>query len=652
MNETLTLEQRKEQFALSAANQKPRIVICAGTGCVAGGSLKIYDRFVEVLTERGLDVAVSLEPEGKQGRNNEGIHSTRFSPDVQRKEQGDYAMIETGCQGFCQMGPLVTLQPQDILYVKVKIEDVEEIVEKSIIGGEYIERLLYTYPDKDETVREMHKIPFYKLQNRLTLGLCGNIDVHNLNEYIYNGGYFQARRAVREMDSKQICDEMLASGLKGRGGAGFPTGRKWDLTRLNESNVKYVICNGDEGDPGAFMDRCLMEGNPHAVLEGMMISAQAIEAEHGYIYVRMEYPLAVKRLKSAIREAQEAGILGNDIFGSGKKFDIKIKEGAGAFVCGEESALIASIEGKRGMPTLKPPFPAENGLFGKPTAVNNVETLATVPLILQMGSDKYSKLGTETAKGTKTFALTGHVANTGLIEVPFGTTLREIVGEIGGGVTNDHGTLCGCDFKAVQIGGPSGGCLTQKHLDLPLDYDNLQKVGAMVGSGGLVVMNQSTCMVKIARYFMQFTQNESCGKCVVCREGTRQMLNLLDDIIGGRADENTIPLLEELAGTVKAGSLCALGKTAPNPVLSTLNYFRDEYMAHVNDKRCPTGSCEELATYRIIPEKCKGCSLCAKKCPVEAISGEIKKPFVIDAEKCIKCGVCVSSCKFDAIVKG
>jgi len=629
MPEKLTLEQRSAQYEETASHQKPRIVICAGTGCVAGGAYKIFDHFRQVLKDRGLDVSVALE-----------------------SEHGDYALIQSGCQGFCQMGPLVTLQPQMILYTKVQNEDVEEIVDKTLVGGEYIQRLLYKCPDSGDSIEDMAKIPFYSMQKRLTLGLCGNIDVHDINEYIYHGGYFQARRAVREMDPKAICDEMLASGLRGRGGAGFPTGRKWDLTRQNESDVKYVICNGDEGDPGAFMDRCIMEGNPHVVLEGMIIAAQAVHGTHGYVYVRMEYPLAVRRLREALDQARNAGILGDNIFGSGKNFDIEIKEGAGAFVCGEESALIASIEGKRGMPTIKPPFPAEKGLFGKPSAVNNVETLATVPLILQMGAGEYSKLGTETAKGTKTFALTGHVANTGLIEVPFDITLRQIVGHIGGGVTNNDGSLCGCDFKAVQIGGPSGGCLTQEHLDMALDYDNLHKVGAMVGSGGLVVMNQSTCMVKIARYFMQFTQNESCGKCVVCREGTLQMLALLDDIIEGRATLDTLSLLEELAHVVVTSSLCALGKSAPNPVLSTLRYFRDEYLAHIVDKHCPTGECESLATYTIIPENCKGCTLCAKKCPVDAISGEVKKPFVIDGEKCIKCGVCVDSCKFAAIVKG
>jgi NADH-quinone oxidoreductase subunit F len=498
----------------------------------------------------------------------------------------------------------------------------------------------------------MDEIPFYQKQQRTGLKLCGLIDAQDIDEYIANGGYFMARKAYLDMSPQEICKTILDSGLRGRGGGGFPTGKKWELTRIQENEVKYVICNGDEGDPGAFMDRCLMEGNPHSVLEGMLIAAKAVGATEGYIYVRTEYPLAVKRLKKATEDARATGILGENIFNSGMNFDIHVMEGAGAFVCGEETALIASIEGKRGMPTPKPPFPAESGLFGKPTVINNVETLACVPIVMQMGPEAYASIGTATSKGTKTFALTGHVMNTGLIEVPFGSTLRQIIGDIGGGVVNDDGTVCGLDFKAVQIGGPSGGCLTKEHLDLPLDYENLKEVGAMVGSGGLVVMNQQTCMVKIARFFMQFTQSESCGKCVVCREGTRQMLNLLDDIIEGRATGETITLLEELAETVKIGSLCGLGKTAPNPILSTLKYFREEYNAHVYEKRCPTSRCDALKKYIIDPVKCKSCSICSRKCPVGAIEGAKGVPYTIDPAKCIKCGVCVDVCKFDAVSIG
>jgi len=590
--------------------------------------MKIYDQLIKVTKNRGLNINITMEKE----------------------EKADYSLTVSGCQGFCQMGPLVTIYPQHILYVKVSPDDIEEIIDKTIINGEIVDRLVFTHPDSGKHIPRVEDIPFYSRQHRLTLGLSGSLDVYNIDDYISHDGYFMARKAVFDMSDKEICDEILASGLRGRGGAGFPTGRKWDLTRVNESDVKYVICNGDEGDPGAFMDRCVLEGNPHAVLEGMIIAAQAIHATKGVIYVRMEYPLAVERLRQAIRAAEDAGILGDDIFGSGRQFNISIMEGAGAFVCGEETALIASIEGKRGMPTLRPPFPALKGLFGKPTAINNVETLATVPMIMRMGAKVYSELGTQDSKGTKTFALTGHVANTGLIEVPFGTTLREIIGTIGGGVMNDDGSLCGVNFKSVQIGGPSGGCLTQEHIDMPLDYSHLAAAGAMVGSGGLVVMNQNTCMVKIARYFMQFTQNESCGKCVPCREGTRQMLALLDEIIAGRATMDTLALLEELALGVKTSSLCALGKTAPNPVLSTLRYFRDEYLAHVVDKKCPSGNCEELRTYIIVPDKCKSCSICAKQCPVGAISGQKGVPYTIDNAACVKCGVCKDACKFNAIV--
>ncbi|MDD6307984.1 MAG: NADH-ubiquinone oxidoreductase-F iron-sulfur binding region domain-containing protein [Clostridia bacterium] len=624
----INFEERKKQYLAAMEEYKARIVVCGGTGCMANGSGEILEKFKTVVKEKGLSITVALE-----------------------KEKTDFILKTSGCQGFCQMGPLVTLYPQGILYVHVKAEDVEEIVERTLLKGEIIERLLYKEND-GTTIAEMQKIPFYDKQKRTTLELCGRIDALDIDEYIAHGGYEMAKKAVLEMTDDEICDEILASGLRGRGGGGFPTGRKWALTKVHKNDTKYVICNGDEGDPGAFMDRCVMEGNPHSVIEGMIIAACAIGGTDGYIYVRAEYPLAVVRLQIAVEAARKAGILGKNIFGSDMNFDINIMEGAGAFVCGEETALIHSIEGMRGMPTSKPPFPAEKGLFGKPTVINNVETLATIPIIMQMGAEKYAAIGSENANGTKTFALTGHVAHTGLIEVPLGTTLRQIIEEIGGGVMNDDGTLCGTDFKAVQIGGPSGGCLTQEHLDLPLDYDHLKSVGAMIGSGGLVVMNQQTCMVSIARFFMQFTQNESCGKCVLCREGTKQMLELLDDIIEGRGTAETLELLESLARTVQAGSLCALGKTAPNPVLSTLKYFRKEYEAHIFENKCPAGRCEAFANYAIDPEKCKSCSLCARKCPVEAISGEKGVPYTIDTDKCIKCGACIGNCKFGAVYKG
>ena len=454
------------------------------------------------------------------------------------------------------------------------------------------------------------------------------------------------------MSPEQICKEILDSGLRGRGGAGFPTGRKWDLTRVQPGPKKYVICNGDEGDPGAFMDRSVLEGNPHSVIEGMIIAAKAIGADEGFVYVRTEYHLAVERMKNAIKKATEIGVLGENLFGSGFNFTLHVMEGAGAFVCGEETALIASVEGKRGMPKPKPPFPAQHGLYGKPTVINNVETLSTVPLIIRDGAAYYKTIGVETSTGTKTFAITGHVKNTGLIEVPFGTTLREILFDIAGGVTDDKGNISEDAFKAVQIGGPSGACLTKEHLDLPLDFDSLRKAGAMVGSGGLVVMNQTTCMVNVAKFFMQFTQNESCGKCVLCREGTKQMLMMLEDITEGRATEETIPLLEQLANAVRLGSLCALGKTAPNPVLSTLKYFRDEYDAHVKEKRCPSGTCTNLTKITIDQSKCIGCTACARKCPVGAIKGSLKQKHSIDQNVCVKCGVCVNTCKFGAVKRG
>lgn len=626
MSEAINLKQRAAEYQENTKDIKKRIIVCAGTGCMAGGAMKIIERFEEIIQSRGLNVALVID-----------------------KHEDGYQISGSGCQGFCQMGPLVTIYPDKLMYCKVKPDDVEEIIEKSVLADDVIDRLVFTHKATDKSYPKKDEMPFYKNQHRMVLAKCGNIDPNDINEYIAAGGYAQAEKAT-QMKAEDICSLMMDSGLKGRGGAGFPTGRKWDLTRINESDKKYIICNGDEGDPGAFMDRSVMEGNPHSVIEGMMIAAMAIGADEGYVYVRAEYPLAVKRIRKAVEAAKEAGILGDSIFGTDKAFTITVMEGAGAFVCGEETALIASIEGNRGMPTPKPPFPAQKGLFGKPTAINNVETLATVPIILEIGADKFKELGTETASGTKTFALTGHVVNTGLIEVPFGSTLRTIVYDIAGGVTDESGEVSPDGFKAVQIGGPSGGCLTQDHLDLPLDYQNLASIGAMVGSGGLVVMNQKTCMVEIARFFMEFTQNESCGKCVVCREGTKQMLEILTDITQGRATMEQLDLLEELAGVVRTASLCGLGKTAPNPVLQTLKYFRDEYVEHIVNKRCPAGQCQALKQYSIDPEKCIGCGACKRKCPVDAISGEKKQPHVIDTAKCIKCGACKDTCKFNAVL--
>lgn len=622
-----------KEYAENLKQVQRRVIVCAGTGCVANGSLKVYDQLAKELTVCGLTVTLELHHEAKPAAK-----STYIS--------------KSGCQGFCQMGPLVTILPENIFYIRVKPSDVEEIVHKTLVKGEVIQRLLYVDPATGRACKTQSDIPFYQKQKRFVLKACGHVDPEDIREYIYQGGYEAARGAVCFMQPKEICDEMSASGLRGRGGGGFPTGKKWDITLKQKNPKKYVICNGDEGDPGAFMDRSVMEGNPHSVIEGMIIAAKAIGADEGYVYVRTEYPLAVRRMRKAVEDARTLGLLGKNIFGSEFNFDLHVMEGAGAFVCGEETALIASIEGKRGMPSPKPPFPAQSGLWGKPTVINNVETLATVPLILHMGADSYKKMGTAGSPGTKTFALTGHVANTGLIEVPFGTSLRKIVYEIAGGVTAEDGTLCDKPFKAVQIGGPSGGCLTQDHLDIPMDFDSLKKVGAMVGSGGLVVMNNRTCMVAIARFFMQFTQNESCGKCVLCREGTKQMLALLDDIIEGKATEETLKILEDLAKAVQIGSLCGLGKTAPNPVLSTLRYFRDEYEAHVKYKYCPAGRCKALAKYSIDAALCKGCTLCSKKCPVNAISGERAKPHVIDQKVCIKCGACVATCTFKAISGG
>ncbi len=622
----ITIEQRKDNYWQYEQGVKKRIIVCAGTGCVANGSLKIYQQFVDQINERGLNAIVKL-----------------------KQEEEGYLVSGSGCQGFCQMGPLVTIMPANIMYCKAKEADVSEIIEQSIVNDSTVDRLLYKKPLTDEPCHTIEEIPFYQQQNRFVLEKCGFIDPEDINEYIAKGGYAVAKKACFKMTPEEICTAMTETGLRGRGGGGFPTGVKWELTRKQKNDKKYVICNGDEGDPGAFMDRSLMEGDPHSVIEGMIIASKAIGADEGYIYVRAEYPLAVTRVHKAVADALQAGILGENIFGSNHSFTVHVMEGAGAFVCGEETALIASIEGKRGMPLPKPPYPAERGLFGKPTVINNVETLSTVPIALSVGPQEFKKIGTACSSGTKTFALTGHVVNTGLIEVPFGTTLRHIVGDIAGGVVDKDGKICGTDFKAVQIGGPSGGCLTQEHLDLPLDFDSLSSVGAMVGSGGLVVTNNSTCMVELARYFMQFTQHESCGKCVVCREGTKQMLALLTDIVEGRGTMEKLHLLKELAGVVKKGSLCGLGKAAPNPVLSTIKYFEDEYLAHVLDKKCPTGECAALRSYEILTDLCIGCGLCKRVCPVDAISGERKQVHIIDEEACIKCGACVDACKFKAI---
>jgi NADH-quinone oxidoreductase subunit F len=612
----------------SSNGKKRRIIICAGTGCVSNGAWKVHAQFQEALASAGRNTTLSMKADGCNGHAHVG---------------------KSGCQGFCQMGPLVTITPDGILYTKVKPEDVPEIVERTIDGGEVIDRLLYVDPATLNRCRGAGEIPFYTRQMRLVLKECGWLDPESIDEYRASGGYVACRKAYCEMTPEAICKTVLDSGLRGRGGGGFPTGRKWDTARVQISPKKYVICNGDEGDPGAFMDRSVMEGNPHSVLEGLVIAARAIGADMGYIYVRAEYPLAVKRMRKAVEDAEHAGILGDDVFGSGLQMHCEVMEGAGAFVCGEETAMIASIDGCRGMPSPKPPFPAQSGLRHRPTIINNVETLAQVPRIIDDGAEAYRSVGTPKSPGTKTFALTGHVANTGLIEVPFGTTLGEIVMNIGGGVTDDQGHISKEGFKAVQIGGPSGGCLTQQHLDLGLDFDSLRQVGAMVGSGGLVVMNQGTCMVSIARYFMEFTQLESCGKCVLCREGTRQLLSLLDDIIEGRGTAETLELLQQLGTAVGKGSLCGLGKTAPNPVLSTMRYFRKEYEEHVFDKLCRAGRCKALLRPEIDAEKCKGCGLCVKACSVGAIEGEKKKPHRINAELCIRCGECAKACRLGAV---
>jgi len=588
------------------------VLVCGGTGCVSSGSKKLQQALQDELEKRNIT---------------------------------EYKIVETGCHGFCEMGPLVIIYPEGTFYVRVDVTDVPELVEEHLLKGRIVQRLLYKAPVTEEKVPSYREIPFYKKQMRVALRNCGHINPEVLSEYIGRDGYEALAKVLNTMSPEQVIAEMKKSGLRGRGGGGFPTGLKWEFCAKSPGDQKYIICNADEGDPGAFMDRSVLEGDPHSVIEGMAIGGYAMGASEGYVYVRAEYPLAIKRLKIAIAQAEEMGILGDSVMGTGFKFHLHIKEGAGAFVCGEETALMQSIEGKRGMPRVRPPFPAVKGLWGKPSNINNVETFANVPVIFLQGADAFASVGTAGSKGTKVFALTGKVNNTGLAEVPMGLTLREIIFDIGGGIPG------GKEYKAVQIGGPSGGCIPKELLDLPIDYDSLIQAGAMMGSGGLVVMDETTCMVDLARFFLNFTQKESCGKCTPCREGTKRMLEILTRICAGKGVPEDIATLERLARTIKSTALCGLGNTAPNPVLSTLRYFRHEYEAHIFEKKCPAGVCTALLTYSIDEEKCTGCGRCAKNCPVGCITGEKKEPHKLDSAKCIKCGTCIEKCKFNAVVR-
>jgi NADH-quinone oxidoreductase subunit F len=611
----------REKCREAAASEKKRILVCTDNGCLASGAMDVYEAFRHELAASGLSWSVELT-----------------------RDDHDIGLKRSGCHGLCELSVLVRIEPDGYQYFKVKPEDCPEIVGTSVKGNGPVERLSHTV-DGVPTHRQ-DDMPFYKKQNRLVLEHCGYIDANSILEYLSVGGYSAFERALFDMTPDEIVREVNESNLRGRGGGGFKTGRKWEQVKRQTAAKKYVVCNGDEGDPGAFMDSSIMGSDPHRVLEGMMIAGLACGSDEAYIYVRAEYPLAVTRLKKAIAEAEEYGLLGDEILGSGFSYRIRINRGAGAFVCGEGSALTASIEGKRGMPRTKPPRTVEHGLFDKPTVLNNVETFASVPVIIEHGADFYRSIGPENSPGTKTYSLTGNVLNTGLIEVPMGMTLRDVIFDVGGGMRG------GTKFKAVQIGGPSGGCLTKDHLDLPMDFDSLKKVGAMVGSGGLVIMDTDTCMVEVARFFMNFTQKESCGKCIPCREGTKRMLAVLERIADGRGEDGDIDLLLEIGDLITNTSLCGLGKSAAGPVISTIKYFRDEYEAHIKEKRCPAGSCKKLTRISIATAKCKGCSKCSKACPVGAVSGKIKEPFTIDTSKCVKCEACVGACPFGAILKG
>ena len=618
------LSQARQQALTDLQNYDCRILVCSGTGCIATGSNKIHEIFEKLVKETP------------------GVQLV-FSPCGGHHDDKEVGVKKTGCQGFCELGPLVRIQKGDkvIQYVKVQPEDCEDIVEKSVLGDEVIERLLY---HKAETAYvSPDEIPFIAKQTRSVLENCGKFDSESLDEYLAAGGFKALEKAMTELGRDGVIDEVDKSGLRGRGGGGFPCGKKWKQVARQKETQRYVVCNGDEGDPGAFMDGSVMEGDPFKLIEGMMIAGYAVKAEHGYIYVRAEYPMSVARLKNAIAQLEERGLLGDNILGTDFNFHLHINKGAGAFVCGEGSALTASIEGNRGMPRTKPPRTVEKGLWEKPTVLNNVETYANVPRIILDGADWFRSIGTEGSPGCKTFSLTGAIENTGLIEVPMGSTLREIIFDIGGGLKN------GAQFKAVQIGGPSGGCLTEQHLDEPLDFDSVKKFNAIVGSGGMVVMGQDTCMVEVARFFMSFTQRESCGKCTPCREGTKRMLEILERIVNGEGKLEDLDTLEELAVMVKSMALCGLGKSAPLPVISTLKTFRDEYVEHIVDKKCRAKTCTALRRYVINPDLCKGCSKCARNCPVNAISGVVKQPYTIDTTKCIKCDACRSNCAFDAI---